>query len=134
MNFKQYATQIYYPMQQQARAVGVNPSDVNTAQSMQRHLAPGFLRDVEGDVAKEKSRYADQTYALRGKSLDLRNRQLGTENKAYRRSQRMAPWAIGLGVGNVGLSYAQGINERNLARQNKDLLRQYITNITKQRR
>lgn len=120
MLFKDYMTNIWQPMQLQARARGMNPADVDMGPSMRKHLAPKLLDQTRTDVRKEGLNLAHR-------GLDLESRRLGTQYGQFKQAKRLAPWATGLGVANVGLTIAGGLGEMKQSEQDRQLMRKYMS-------
>ena len=120
MLFKDYIANVWQPMQLQARARGMNPADVDMGPSMQTHLAPRLLDQARTDVRKEGLKLAHR-------GLDLESRRLDTRYGQFKQAKRLAPWATGLGVANVGLTVAGGLGGLRQAEQDRQLMRKYMS-------
>ena len=127
MNFKDYMLNVYRPMQQQARAKGMNPDDVNVGQSIQQNLAPGFLAEAQSVARKDQ-------LGLAGRGLDLGSRALDVEQNAFNKQKRLAPWATGIGVANLGLSGVQGYAASQRAQQDRELMQKYMDEMIQLRK
>lgn len=113
MDFNKYMIDVWRPMQQQALARGMNPKDVDTRQSMTEYLTPRYADQVKADAAKKKLGLAHRELDLKGRHVRLDEKRAADKRNAFQRSKRVAPWAIGLDIADVGVSGLQGLNQRN---------------------
>lgn len=134
MNLKQYMLEVYRPMQNQARARGMTPSDVPTEQSMKQNLSQGFLDEANKYARDQSTDRAYEGLDLRSRGLDLGQRRLDIQQEQFDKQKQVAPWATGLGVANVGLSALQGWNSQNQAKQNRLMQQSYMDQIMKFRK
>jgi hypothetical protein len=127
--FKNFMLDVFRPMQQKALAEGKNPADVDVSGAMQSYVGSRVADEARGEIRGMETGLAKRGLGLRERSLGLKRSDLDLRRKQIGRGKKMAPWATGLGVANVGLSGLQGWQELEEARKNRLLIQKYLTDI-----
>ena len=116
MMFKNFLREVWLPMQQQAKARGMNPADVDVSGALNNYIGSQAMGQVGTDIREAQTGLAE--------------RRLGEAKDVLKSQKKIAPWATGLGVANVGLQGVMGWNERtrlqNRRKQFDEFMQTYI--------
>lgn len=115
MNFKNFVRDVWRPLQQQAKAKGLNPADVDISGALKSYISPQAMGEVQGEM------------------LGLEKRRLGMLEKGMKQAKKLAPWSIGLGAANIGLTGLMGMEDIKQAELQRKRQQQYIDEIRNMR-
>lgn len=126
MFFKDYMLNVWRPMQQQAQATGrqITPQDIST--SMQQYLAPRLSQQVGSEAQSKQFEHEGRRLDLSQRGADLQSAGLETAKSQYGKQKQLAPWAMGLEAGNLGLTTIQGFQEKEQARKDRATMAGYM--------